>query len=438
MEKYRIEVKKNNNELHILIYEDERLVEIYKENVDKMRLEGNIYVGTVKDIVKGMQAAFIDIGEEKNALIHIKDLVEKESLSTGNVNLDVEKYEIQKLLKVGEKVLVQIKRDCDDQKGSRVTKDIKLTGKYSVFMPYAKFVTVSSKITSEEEKKRLIKIGEDGLKEYIKDTLKTSNSDDSSNDIKENSIDNINDKFGLIIRTSAEGKDDKLIIKDIKLLIEKWEEIQQKANEFINSNISGVKDNSGSQAKLRITKSDKVDNNSSKLIYNNNGILGKLIIDFEAVGLEIFTDNEETKQYILEKLGKTDEEISIKIKDIKDIPEMPRKIWLRCGGFITIDKCEALTAIDVNSGKFTGNSNIEDTVLKVNLEATEEIARQIRLRDIGGIIIVDYIDMNEEQDREKVKEAMQMAIKKDRSKVQVLEFTNLGLLEITRKHILGR
>lgn len=406
MEKYRIEVKKDNNELHILIYEDNKLVEIYKENVDKMRLEGNIYVGTVKDIVKGMQAAFIDIGEEKNALIHIKDLVEKESISTGNVNLNVEKYEIQKLLKVGDKILVQIKRDCDDQKGSRVTKDIKLTGKYSVLMPYAKFITVSSKITSEEERKRLIKIAEDGLNKYIKDTLKNSNSGDYSN--------NINDKFGLIIRTSAEGKDDKLIIEDIKLLIEKWEEVQQKANEFINNS------------------------DSSKLIYNNNGILGKLIIDFEAMGLEIFTDNEETKQYILEKMGKTDEEINIKIKDIKDIPEMPRKIWLKCGGFITIDKSEALTAIDVNSGKFTGNSNIEDTVLKVNLEATEEIARQMRLRDIGGIIIVDYIDMNEEQDRDKVKEAMQSAIKKDRSKVQILEFTNLGLLEITRKHILGR
>ena len=118
--------------------------------------------------------------------------------------------------------------------------------------------------------------------------------------------------------------------------------------------------------------------------------------------------------------------------------EMPRKVWLNCGGFITIDKCEALTAIDVNSGKFTGKSELEDTVLKVNLEATKEIARQIKLRDIGGIIIIDYIDMEKEEDRNKVKEAMIEEIKNDRSKVQVLEFTKLGLLEMTRKHILGR
>lgn len=387
MKKYKIEIKRNDARLDIQLYEKDKLVEVYTENENKMRLEGNIYLGTVKDIVKGMQAAFIDIGEEKNALIHIKDLVEKESLSTGNVNLDIEKYDIEKLVKVGEKILVQIKRDCDDQKGSRVTKDIKLTGKYSVIMPYSNFITVSSKIIAEEERIRLKKIACEACKE----------------------------KFGVIIRTSAEEKDADLIIKDINNLIMQWKKILY---EYENQN---------NDVKI-----------IPKMLYNNNGILGKLITDFETTDLEIFADSLETKKYVLEKLGNAGEDINIKVKDIEDIPEMPRKIWLKCGGFITIDKCEALTAIDVNSGKFTGKSQLEDTVLKVNLEATEEIARQIRLRDIGGIIIVDYIDMNEEQDREKVKEAMKNAIKKDRSKVQILEFTKLGLLEITRKHILGR
>lgn len=165
------------------------------------------------------------------------------------------------------------------------------------------------------------------------------------------------------------------------------------------------------------------------------GLIGKLITDFTPSGLEVYADSEETKKYILEN---TERKPEIKIKDIKDYSDMPRKVWLKCGGFITIDKCEALTAIDVNSGKFTGNQELEDTILKVNLEATKEIAKQIRLRDIGGIIIIDYIDMGNDKDREKVKCTMEKALKNDRSKVQIIEFTKLGLLEMTRKHIFGR
>ncbi len=179
----------------------------------------------------------------------------------------------------------------------------------------------------------------------------------------------------------------------------------------------------------------KQESNAPLKLYDNNGLIGKLIRDFNPMGSDIYADSEETKKYLLEVLQ---ENLKINVKPIKDLSEMPRKVWLKCGGFITIDKCEALTAIDVNSGKFTGNCKLEDTILKVNIEATEEIAKQIRLRDIGGIIIIDYIDMEKEEDRIKIKEKMQQATKKDRSKVQVLEFTKLGLLEITRKHILGR
>ncbi len=379
----RLEIKKEKNKIKIFVYQEDDLVEFYTEDTNKKRLEGNIYIGIVKDVVKGMQSAFIDIGEEKNALIHIKDILPKQSNVTGNVNIDIEKYQIEKLLKQGDKILVQIKRDCDDQKGSRVTKDIKLTGKYIVLMPYTNFISVSTKIEDVEEKERLVQI----VKKYI------------------------SQNYGAIIRTSSFKINEEEIKKDIEELEKKWSKI------------------------LEIQEKYEKENNKPVKIYDNNGLIGKLITDFEPTGLEIYVDTEETKNYILENI---DKKLKIQIKDIKDYSDMPRKVWLKCGGFITIDKCEALTAIDVNSGKFTGNQELEDTILKVNLEATKEIAKQIRLRDIGGIIIIDYIDMVKEIDRQKIKATMESALKNDRSKVQVIEFTKLGLLEITRKHIFGR
>ncbi len=378
MNKYRIEILKKVNKIKIFIYEENNLVEVYQEDINKKRLEENIYLGIVKDVIKGMQSAFIDIGEQKNALIHIKDILPKQSNVTGNVNLDTEKYQIQDLLKPNEKILVQIKRDCDDKKGSRVTKDIKLTGKYIVLMPFTEFITISNKIEDSKEKERLTKI----VKKYLPKG------------------------FGAIVRTSSNEMNEYIIKEDIKQLEQTWKNILKKQ-----------------------------ENNAPLKLYDNNGLIGKLIRDFNPMGSDIYADSEETKKYLLDVLQ---ENLKINVKPIRDLSEMPRKIWLKCGGFITIDKCEALTAIDVNSGKFTGNCTLEDTILKVNVEATEEIAKQIRLRDIGGIIIIDYIDMEKEEDRIKIKEKMRQATKKDRSKVQVLEFTKLGLLEITRKHILGR
>ncbi len=378
MIKTKIEIKKDNEKLEIFVYQENELVESYVEETNKKRLEGNIYLGIVKDVIKGMQSAFIDIGEERNALIHIKDILPKQSNITGNVNINIHNYKIEDYIKQGDKILVQIKRDCDDQKGSKVTKDIKLTGNYIVLMPNADFITVSSKIEDKKEKERLIKLVENNLPKG----------------------------FGAIIRTSSETVTEKQIKQDIEKLLKIWTNITKNINE---------------KAPMKL--------------YDNNGLVGKLITDFEPTGLEIYVDSEETKKYILKELGS---DLKIEIKNISDLSKLPRIIWLKCGGFITIDKCEALTAIDVNSGKFTGNKELDDTVLKVNLEATKEIAKQIRLRDIGGIIIIDYIDMQKEEYREKIKEIMKEEIKKDRSKVQVLEFTKLGLLEMTRKYIFGR
>ena len=381
-------IEKNEKNVTIAVIENGELAEIYNENNEEKRVEGNIYLGKVKNIVLGMESAFVDIGENKNALIHIKDILPKASNITGNLYEDTSKIKISKIIKTGEEIVVQVKKDCENQKGARVTKDIKLNGKLVIFMPYSKFITISQKIEKEEEKERLKKI--------VKEILPS--------------------EYGIIIRTAAENKNKEEIEKEIKKLISLWNDIQGK--------IEKIKNKGNSPAKL----------------YDSSGIIGKIIVDLAENNLEkIYTNNKEiSKEYpeLKEKIEIIEKPLT-KFEALNKI-KFNRKIWLKCGGFITIDETEALTAIDVNSAKFTGKSDVEKTVLKVNMEASKEIAKQVRLRDIGGIIIVDFIDMLEETDRNKIRDYIIECFKNDRSKVQVLEFTKLGLLEITRKHIFGR
>lgn len=385
---YNILIENKNNITTIAVVQNFEVVEIYQEKDDEKRLEGNIYLGKVKNIIPGMQSAFIDIGESKNALVHIKDIIPKASNVTGNVYEDTSKMNISNIIKSGQEVLVQVKRDCNEQKGPRVTTDIKINGKFSIFMPYSNFITVSQKIEDENEKNR--------LKEIAKEVLPKNS--------------------GAIIRTAAKGRKTKEIQDELKVLINIWNEILKKAEKIKN------------QKEIPIQ------------IFDSAGITGKIITDLAENDLEkIYTNN----QRLIEEYKALEEKIEIMDEplnkfDAKNKMNLNRKIWLRCGGFITIDTTEALTAIDVNSGKFTGKRELEKTVLKVNLEATKEIAKQIRLRDLGGIIIVDYIDMDEDEDKEQIRNYMIECFKEDRSKVQVMEFTKLGLLEITRKHIFGR
>lgn len=385
---YNILIENKNNITTIAVVQNSEVVEIYQEKDDEKRLEGNIYLGKVKNIIPGMQSAFIDIGESKNALVHIKDIIPKASNVTGNVYEDTSKMNISSIIKSGQEVLVQVKRDCNEQKGPRVTTDIKINGKFSIFMPYSNFITVSQKVEDENEKNR--------LKEIAKEVLPKNS--------------------GVIIRTAAKGRETKEIQDELKVLINIWNEILKKAE------------------KIKSKKEIPIQ------IFDSAGITGKIITDLAENNLEkIYTNN----QRLIEEYKALEEKIEIMDEplnkfDAKNKMNLNRKIWLRCGGFITIDTTEALTAIDVNSGKFTGKRELEKTVLKVNLEATKEIAKQIRLRDLGGIIIVDYIDMDEDEDKEQIRNYMIECFKEDRSKVQVMEFTKLGLLEITRKHIFGR
>ena len=389
-------ISKQNDKKIIALLENTKLQEVYEEKEDKLRLEGNIYIGIIKDVLPGMQAAFVDIGEEKNTFLHIKDVLPKISKITGNKNEDLEKYNIKDYIKIGTPILVQVKKDATTLKGAKVSKNIQIPGRFVVILPQDEFITVSQKIVNIEEKERLKNIA--------------------------GRI--VNNKVGMIIRTSAEGISEELLKQDIEKTLNKWENIKKQYDSL-------------------------KDEKKPQVLYKNTSILEKILLDTLDNNVErIMVDDEQIYKEVNKilneinensttkvELKKTDNLLAIYDTDDQIQKKEQRKIWLKCGGFITIDKTEALTAIDVNSGKFTGKQNLEQTVLKVNEEASIEIARQLRLRDIGGIIIIDYIDMQEQETREKVLETLKQALKKDRSKTQVIEFTKLNLLEMTRKHM---
>lgn len=389
-------VGKKENEKEIALIENGKLKEYYVEEEQLIRKEGNIYIGIIKDIVKGMQAAFVDIGTERNSFIHLKDLLPKidETKKIQEHKKNINNKKIEEIAKKGDKILVQVKKDSNIQKGARVSTHINLTSKYVVLMPNTDIITVSQKIEDKKEQERLIKV--------VKENIKEGN--------------------GAIIRTSAIGKE-KEIIEDIKKIERKWEKIEQQF------------------------KSNK--ENRPKLIIKAEDIIEKMIIDLPEKTLNrILVNNKKEYEEILQlkeqyrylentKIELIEKKEIFEIYDVKkEISKMQnRKIWLKCGGFITIDRTEALTAIDVNTGKYTGTKDLEQTIYKVNEEATIEIAKQLRLRDIGGIIIIDYIDMHIAENKEKIKQLLIENLKNDRSKTQVEGFTKLDLMEMTRKHI---
>ncbi len=397
MQEIIINVDEDKNKI-VALMENGKLVEKYDEVSGQNRLEGNIYIGKVENVLYGMQAAFVNIGEEKNTFMHIRDIMPRVSNETGNKNEMLSKHDIKNYIKQGMPVLVQVKRDSTNKKGARVSTHINMPGRFVVIMPNTEFITVSQKIEDQEEKER--------LKNIVKENLPKG--------------------YGAIIRTSAYGKEEDLIKKDINKIVEELTCIN---NEF-------------SEVKLR---KDKF---KTKLLHKNDGIINKLLIDIIDQGIEkVWTNNSEVYKEV-EKLVKdtgNSEKVRVELKtedlltmyDLDDQIEkaINRKVWLKCGGFITIDKTEALTAIDVNSGKYIGGKDLEQTVFTVNKEASIEIAKQIRLRDIGGIIIIDYIDMERQESKDKITEILKDSLKKDRSKTQVIGFTPLNLLEMTRKHM---
>lgn len=386
-------INKQKDLEQIALTDNGKLIEWYEndENEKNNRLEGNIYLSKVTDVLQGMQAAFVDFGEDKKGFIHLKDVIPQ--IDEKKEKLDPN-LKISDVVKVNDKLLIQVKKDAVETKGARLSTHISLSSAYIVYMPDTSILTISQKIQDENRKKELLKI--------VSEKLPKGN--------------------GAIIRTSAKDASNEEIINDIDFLSNKWNQIKEKAN-----------------------KSKK----NPCLIEKSEEIYEKIVMDLACKGLEKIVINdkkefEKIKKYIDAKKYNIKIELNenLNIKDKYDIEKQVekiqnRKIWLNCGGFITIDKTEALTAIDVNTGKFTGKKDVEKTIFKVNKEATIQIAKELRLRDIGGIIIIDYIDMPNNQDKKEIEELLKNCLKNDRAKTQVEGFTKLNLMELTRKSICG-
>ena len=379
-------INKQENLKTIMLVENGILVEKHEEHENQKRLEGNIYIGRVVNVVKGMGAAFIDIGEERNNLIKVQDVLPKVDITKQKQ----EEKNIDELLKPNDNIIIQIKKDGTSNKGAKVSTHINLSGRFVVLMPNTDIITISQKIEDKDKRDKLIKIAKNNLPENT----------------------------GIILRTSSENATEEEIKKDIDELNQKWQEIKQKAEQT---------------------------NNVPALLYDNMALIRRTTIDIIDRGLErIIVNDKETFLQVKEILKNIDR-IKLELKEenlfemyslSSQIEKMAyRKIWLSCGGFITIDRTEALTAIDVNTGKYTGKKDLEETIYKVNEEATIEIAKQLRLRDIGGIIIVDYIDMHIPENITAIEELLKNELKKDRAKTQIAGFTKLNLLEMTRKNM---
>lgn len=383
-------INKSKEQKEIALVENGKLVEYYLDE-ESIRKEGNIYIGIVEDIVKGMQSAFVNIGTEKNSFIHLKDILDKVDESKEYKEI---KTDISKVIKKGQKILVQVKKDSNQLKGARISTHINLPGKYIAIMPNTDIITISQKIEDKKEQQR--------LKKLVKENLSIGN--------------------GAVIRTSAVGKE-REIIEEIKSIEKKWNDIKNKFDNYkSNKPCILLKANNIVQKMIMDLPEDSI----KKITVNDKKEYEKIV--------EIKNDNNYLKNMVVEL--KENEDVLDKYDLKKEITKLEnRKIWLKCGGFITIDKTEALTAIDVNTGKYTGTKNVEQTIYKVNEEATIEIARQLRLHDIGGIIIIDYIDMKSENNKEKIENLLKECLKKDRTKTQVEGFTKLDLMELTRKHI---
>ncbi len=393
--------------------EDETIVELFIERRDSRDSTGNIYKGRVQRVLPGMQAAFVDIGLHQAAFIYVDDVVRDnysdieehfccedfdEDERFENKGEDVykpkeEKENIENLIHEGQEVLVQVSKSPIGTKGARITSNISLPGRFLVLMPTSSHIGISRRIEDEEERQRLKQI-----------VTELSN----------------NSMMGYIVRTAAEGVKKEKIAYEMGFLKNLWCNIQKKyqtastpslLHQELTISLRAVRD-------LLLQEAEKLVIDSPK--------------DFESVLRFLDTFNPSLKESV--ELYEGMEPIFDAYNLEGDISRaLNRKVWLRSGGYIVIEHTEALVAIDVNTGRYVGKHNLEETILKTNLEAVKEIAYQIRLRDIGGIIIIDFIDMEKKSNQEKVFSALNEAFAKDRSKTHILPISEMGLIQMTRK-----
>jgi len=394
-------------ERRVAILRSKRLEWYFVERINERRIGGNIYKGKVSSVLNGMRAAFVDCGLEKNGFLYVSDIItpavaeegEEFDFSVANekpVSHKRQRYvSISNLVKKGQDVLVQVVKEGIGTKGARLNTHLSLPGRYLVLMPSSKRIGVSRKIRDEKERKR------------IKTVL---------HELK------LPGEIGLVARTAAEGGTKKEFIRDIRYLLDTYNKITRLSNkskapsllfEELDLSLKTVRDYLTSDTS-KIVLDEKAEYKKVK------HFLGRIA---SGANTKVLFHRDDTA--LFEKYGIE--------KELDKLFE--RKIYLKCGGYITLEQTEGMVAIDVNSGKFTGRKDLEDTVFKVNCEAAEVVARQLRLRDTGGIVVIDFIDMSSQQNRKQVFSILQSALKKDRAKTNIISLSELDIVEMTRQRV---
>ncbi|MDA9862813.1 Rne/Rng family ribonuclease [Acidimicrobiia bacterium] len=365
----------------IAILEGASLVEYYSAQDKKKSLVGNIYLGKVKNILPGMEAAFVSFGEEKNGVIYVADISNSKRNS-----------KIEHLLKPEQEILVQVVKDAMGEKGARLTGQISFPGRYLVLIPNSNTKGISRRLP-EQERTRL-----DRIIRKIKP-----------------------EGFGVIVRTAAEGVSESSLKNDIDKLADEWAAVSSS-----NQGTAPVLIHEEPDVSIKVIR-EHLNSNFKKLLIEKNknfDIVQKYVED-TSPELTNIIESYDDKLNLFERYHIEDQ-----IQKALD-----RKVWLPSGGHLIIDPTEALTVIDVNTGKFVGKDSLEETVYENNLEAAEEIARQLRLRDIGGIIVIDFIDMESIKKQQSLLTKLKQELAKDKTRTQVFEVSRLGLVEMTRKNV---
>ena len=401
-------VSSTGHETLVAILEDDLVAEIFVERERQRGVVGNVYKGRVSKVLPGMQSAFVDIGLERDGFLYVGEVVdplgEFDRLESGEDEREPRdertQPRIEDLLREGQEILVQVVKEPLGTKGARLTSHLTMAGRFLVFMPTVDHIGVSRKIESREERHRLREI----VREFREARGFTG---------------------GVIIRTAAAGRPKEDILSDLEAFHKTWTEIRQRAES----------------------------SRAPAVVYREQSLVSKLLRDlltdeFQAIRI----DNPQEYQRVLELVERIMPDLAPRVKlYTKPYPileeygvqaeiekALKSKVWLKSGGSIVINQTEALVAIDVNTGRYVGKKSagrLEDTIVKTNLEAVKEIVRQIRLRDLGGIIVLDFIDMEEKKNRQKVLQAVEQELKKDRSPSKALAVSDFGLVIITRKRV---
>jgi ribonuclease G len=395
-----------SHETRVALLEGGHIAELYIERERELGIVGNIYKGRVIRVLPGMQAAFVDIGLEKAAFLYVADVLDEMEQVERTIEgdeLDPDQSEggvlaalppIEELLHEGQELLVQISKEPIGTKGARITSHISLPGRHLVYMPTVDHVGISRRIESEDERERLREVVE---------SMRAPGT-------------------GFIVRTVSEGKSEEDLRADMEFLVGLWNDLSADIDEC----------------------------KAPSLIHSDLDVTSKVLRDILTEEIQrIVVDSQEEYNKIIRFIRTFMPRLNYCIElydgdepifdayglEVEISRALGRKVWLKSGGSIIIEQTEALTAIDVNTGRYVGKHNLEDTILKTNLEALKEIAFQLRLRNIGGLIIIDFIDMEKETHREKVHAALEEALKSDKNKTNILKISELGLVEMTRKRV---